>query len=100
MIYPLENLTLNPINIGYNGSKMLPQQYVEDVTMCSGIVNGRQGIIVTVVISRPLFSSILTVFMPTSIMFLLSHIVHIFHRDYLDMVIQVNLTLILVLATL
>ena len=74
--------------------------FVKDVRICPLIIEERPGVIVEVTLGRPLFGTFLSVFVPTCIMLILSQMVRVFHQDYLDMVIQVNLTLLLVLATL
>ena len=61
---------------------------------------GKQGIFVEISLGRPLFGTILSMFMPTSILLVLSQIVRVFGKDHLEMAIEVNLTLLLVLATL
>ena len=58
------------------------------------------GVIVEVHLRRPLFGSILTIFLPTGVLVILSQMVEVFHTVNLDMVIGVNLTHLLVLATL
>ena len=63
-------------------------------------IEDRPGINEEVTLGRPLFGTFLSLFMPTGILLILSQMVRVFYRDYLDMVIQVNLTLLLVLATL
>ena len=100
MFFSVKNVSFLPGNLTYSDTRNLPQHYVQSWKFCSGEVAGRPGLIIEIIVTRPLFSSIITTFMPTSIMVLLSHVVNRFHQDNLEMVIQVNLTLILVLATL
>ena len=95
-----ESITLRPTSVTYSGPKELTQHIVDGVHICSMTIENRPGIIVEVILDRPLFGTILTVFMPTGILLMLSQMVRVFYRDYLDMVIGVNLTLLLVLATL
>ena len=100
-IYPSAfSVDFNPINVSYSGSVDLPQHFVRGVNICPVIMNGRSGLIVEVFLGRPLFSAILSVFLPTSILLFMSHMVKVFGRDHLEMVIEANLTLLLVLATL
>ena len=93
-------VTLIPTLVTYSGPRDLPQHFVKDVTMCPIIFKGRHGIIVEVTLGRPLFGTLLSVFMPTSILLVLSQVVTVFGKHYIEMVIEVNLTLLLVLATL
>ena len=58
------------------------------------------GVIVILIFARPLLGHILTVFIPTIIIIVLAHMSKVFAEDYVDMVIQVNFTALLVLATL
>ena len=53
-----------------------------------------------IILGRPLIGHILTVSIPTIILIVLAHMSKVFSDDYIDMVIQVNLTALLVLATL
>ena len=45
-------------------------------------------------------NSFLTVFVPTTLLLVISFTARAFVEDYMDMVIQVNLTILLVLATM
>ena len=100
MFHTEDSITLRPDFVNYSSTKKLAQHFVKDVKICPFIIKERSGIIVEVTLGRPLFGTILSVFMPTGIMLVLSQMVTVFNQDYLDMVIQVNLTLLLVLATL
>ena len=95
-----DSITLNPISVNYSGPKELSQHTVKSVHICSMAIKSKSGVIVEVILGRPLFGTVLTVYMPTGILLMLSQMVRVFNRDYLDMVIEVNLTLLLVLATL
>ena len=100
MYLQYDSVSLIPSSVDYTGPRSLPKHHVDEIVVCLANIAEKQGVIIEVVLSRPLFSVILTVFMPTGVMLLLSQMVRIFYTDYLDMVIEVNLTLILVLATL
>ena len=94
------SITLIPASVAYLGPLELTQHIVKNVSICQATIRGRSGIIVEVTLGRPLFGTILTVFMPTIILLVLSQVVRVFGQDHLEMVIEVNLTLLLVLATL
>ena len=94
------SITLIPASAKYSGPRELTQHIVKDVRICPLIINDRTGIVGEVIIGRPLLGTFLAVFMPTGILLLLSQMVRVFNMDYLEMVINVNLTLLLVLATL
>ena len=89
-----------PSSVEYLGPKELTQHSVMGVTICSATKEGKSGVVVEVLLVRPLFGTTLAVFMPTCILLVLSQMVRVFGQDHLEMVIEVNLTLLLVLATL
>ena len=94
------SVMLKPSSVTYQGPKELTQHIVKNVSICQAIIKGKLGIIVEFSLGRPLFGTTLSVFMPTSILLILSQMVRVFGNDHLEMVIEVNLTLLLVLATL
>ena len=87
-------------NITYSGPQELPQHTVHDVKMCCKTSPKGQLIVVEVILGRPLFTSFLTTTLPTGMLIMISQMATAFSSDYLDMIIQVNLTVFLVLATL
>ena len=95
-----DSITLKPISVNYSGPKDLTLHFVKGVHICSLAMEKGSGVIVEMILGRPLFGTVLTVFMPTGILIILSQMVRVFNKDYLEMVIEVNLTLLLVLATL
>ena len=95
-----ETVTLKPISVNYSGPKELTLHIVKDIQICPMTIGNKSGVVVEVVLGRPIFGAFLSVFMPTGILLILSQMVRVFNKDYLDMVIEVNLTLLLVLATL
>ena len=95
-----DSIDFLPSGVTYTGPRELPQHYVWEVKVCSAVIEGDQGIIVEVILGRPLFSSFLTSTLPTSMLIIISQMATSFSEDYFDMVIQVNLTVLLVLATL
>ena len=91
---------LHPDMIVYSGPMQLTQFNIKNFTICSALVRDRRGVEATVIFGRPLVSNMLTVFIPTLILLCISHIANEFDKEYLDMVIGVNLTVLLVLASL
>ena len=89
-----------PGNLSYIGPKELPEYMVQSTKICSSTIRAKPGVRVKIIFGRNSFSIILTVFMPTLILVVISHKVNRFEENYLDMVISVNLTVLLVLATL
>ena len=100
MFAPESSVTMNPMAVRYLGPSELSQYFVEGVNICPITIKERSGIVVEVILGRPLLGICLSVFMPTSILLILSQMVRVFNKDHLEMVIEVNLTLLLVLATL
>ena len=92
--------TLIPSSITYSGPVELTQYIVKGVAICQVTVRNRSGVVVKISLGRPLLGTTLSVFMPTTILLVLSQMVRVYGLSHLEMVIDVNLTLILVLATL
>ena len=85
----------------YSGEQNLAQYFIRNMKICSTTKpNGSKAVVVVVSLGRPLVSNLLTVFIPTLILLILSHLAEVAEERYFDMVIQVNLTVLLVLATL
>ena len=96
-----EKVILVAGNLTYQGPMDLAQYFVHNYWICSSrFGNDRTGLIVILILGRPLIGHILTVFIPTTILIVLAHMSKVFADDYVDMVIQVNFTALLVLATL
>ena len=90
-------------NLSYAGPEDLTEYKVKGYRMCY-VKLGQQikydGVEVKVTLGRPLISNILIVFIPCIILLTICHLANVFDKDYLDMVIGVNLTALLVLGTL
>ena len=92
--------SLEPYKLHYLGKKDLAEYYVHNFQMCLATINGKSGIKVNILLGRRIISNVLTVFIPTTILLIISHMANQFQESYIDMVISVNLTVLLVLATL
>jgi len=90
---------LNPQSLAYSGPTDLTQYVVKSSIMCRASIGEYEGVEVNISLGRPLISNILTVFIPTIILLTISHISKVYDQRYIDMVIMVNLTVLLVLAT-
>ena len=98
--YDTEKFDLLPGNLTYSGPTDLTQYFVYNYLMCQTLPQSKQpGLVVILIFGRPLIGNILTVFIPTIILIVLAHISKAFADDYIDMVIQVNFTALLALAT-
>ena len=95
-----ELVILLPDKLKYTGPRDLSEYYIHDTQMCAGIINGIHGVKVKIIFERRILSTVLTVFTPTIILVIISHMANNFQHDYLDMVISVNLTVLLMLVTL
>ena len=100
MQFVIKNLILVPEDLEYTGPTDLAQYFVRSVKMCSGKLPGHQTVNVLIIFGRRLMSNILTIFIPTIILLILSHFAQLYEENYFDLVIGVNLTVLLVLATL
>ena len=96
-----ETMNVVPHNLTYQGPMDLTQYFVHDYWMCSSQMgDGRQVVKVIITLGRPLMGNILTVYIPTLIVIIIGYMSKVFEKNYIDMVLEVNLTCILVLATL
>ena len=68
--------------------------------MCRSRKLEKEAIVTEVTLGRPIMNNLLTVFVPTTLLLVISFTARAFAEDYMDMVIQVNLTILLVLATM
>ena len=95
-----EFIKLVPTLLKHNPDISLDRYTIRKVKMCTSMIDGRQSMGTEVTLSRPIINNILTVFIPTTTLLAISFIARFFAKDYIDMVVQVNLTILLVLATL
>jgi hypothetical protein len=95
-----DSVNLVAANFTYDGPLELSEHYVLDFKICEATVNGKRRVVAEVIFDRPLFAHILTTTVPTAILVMISQMATVFSDEYLDMVVQVNLTVLLVLATL
>ena len=94
-------IIFSPGKLMYRGPHQLAQYTVHNYWICKAqLSHGQPGLKVIIILDRPLVGNILTVFIPTVILIVLAHTSSVFADDYLDMVINVNLTALLVLASL
>ena len=59
-----------------------------------------KAIVVDITLGRPIVSNLMTVFVPTMLLVIISFTARFFAEDYIDMVIQVNVTILNVVATM
>ena len=97
---PAANVKIEAVKLIFSGTKKLTQYDVLAAWICRSYNNDVQLAEVKIKLSRPLLNNILTVFIPTIIIVIISHMAKNFEESYVDMVMEVNLTAILVLANL
>ena len=90
---------LIPTKMVYSGSNDLGKYYFKQMHHCQVDKMGRSGLFVDLIFNRPLTSNSLTMFLPTAMLLLISQMSTTFSSSYLEMVIEVNATLLLVLTT-
>ena len=91
---------LNPANLQYNLNISLERYTLSSIRMCKSAINDLKAIIVEVTLGRPIVNNLLTVFVPTMLLVIISFTARLFAEEYIDMVIQVNVTVMLALATM
>ena len=85
--------------ISYTGKSDIGQYYFRKIKFCEVDKYGRRGLYIDLIFSRPLTGSFMTIFLPTGMLLMISQMSTIFSSSFLDMVIEVNTTLLLVLTT-
>ena len=59
--YQAENtVRVLPESVQYSGH-LLPQHFIRNITICSALLNGKEGVIVEIMLGRPLSAKFLTV---------------------------------------
>ena len=91
---------LFPAHLQINPNISLSRYTLSRIRMCKSAIETFKAIIVEVTLARQIVSSILTVFVPTILLVVISFMARFYIDDHIDMVIQVNLTILLVLATM
>ena len=97
---PVSSAVLLPYNMSYIGPKELAEYYVHNIETCLSVIKGKSGVKVNIILGRRIMSNVLTVFLPTIILIIISHSANHFQENNIDIVISVDLTVLLVLATL
>ena len=91
---------LQPTLLQHNPNISLSRYTLRRIRMCKTVFEDMPGIIIELTLGRPIVNNLLTVFVPTMLLVTISFAARCFATDYIDMVIQVNLTILLVLATM
>ena len=84
----------------YSGHHDLGKYQFRGLKFCDVDKYGRLGVFVDLSFKRPLTGHFMTMFLPTGMLLLISQMSTSFSGTFLEMVIEVNTTLLLVLTTL
>ena len=95
-----KEITIRGKQIVYTGAEELLQYVVKTINHCSLNKEQQTGVFVDITLGRPLTSNMMTVFLPTFMLLIISQMSTLFSSNYLDLVIEVNVTVLLVLTTL
>ena len=90
----------NLTKLQHNPNISLNRYTLRRIQMCNSVVNQMKAIVVDITLGRPIVSNLLTVFIPTMLLVVISFTARFFAEDYIDMVIQVNVTILNVVATM
>ena len=93
------NVVLRVGNIQYSGDRELLQYFYKSINFCNKVKKGENGISIEVTLGRPITSSLMTTFLPTVILLIISQMSTSLSDSYFDLVIEVNTTVLLVLTT-
>ena len=97
----VSHIDVLPSNLQYNRNISLSRYTLSKIRMCKSFINNnKKAMIVEVTLNRPIVNFLLTVFVPTILLVIISFTARFFAEDYIDLVIQVNLTIQLVLGTM
>ena len=95
-----DSVNIKPVDLKYNHDISLGRYRVSNIRLCKSTIKGKDAVVAEVTLKRPIIGSILTVFNPTITLLLISFFARFYTQDYFDLGIMVNLTILLVLATL
>ena len=94
-----ENYKLAIKKIAYSGTKDIGKYYFREMKYCEVDKNGNYGIFIDIIFNRSLIGNFMTLFLPTGMLLIISQISTTFSSSFLEMVMEVNTTLLLVLTT-
>ena len=96
---PDKNLKLRMKDVAYQGKTAIGRYSFMNISYCTKDKNGKEGLFIDLIFKRPLTGNILTMFLPTGMLLLISQMSTVFQSSFLDMVISANITVILSLTT-
>ena len=99
-VNPNARVNIHPTHLQHNPDISLNRYTLSRIRMCKSTIQEMKAIVAEVTLGRPIINNLLTVFVPTILLVIISFTSRFFAEEYIDMVIQVNLTILLVLATM
>ena len=93
-------LELQPGSLSYLGGSSFSQYYVMSYSIKTSHSMGKTGVTVSLVLGRRLLGVIMTAYTPTLILNVIGHSANYFKSFFFEAVVTVNLTCMLVLATM
>ena len=93
-------LKLQPGTLVYTGAPNFAQYYVMSYDIYSSKIKGKAGVKVSLTLGRRLLGVILTAYTPTILLNVIGHSTNYFKSFFFEAVVTVNLTCMLVLATM
>ena len=96
----VSKIEMRPVNLEYNHNISLDRYTLTRVRMCKSAIDEKKAIVVEITFGRPIINNLLTVFVPTMLLVIISFAPRLFADEYIDMVVQVNVTVMLALATM
>ena len=93
-------LTLKPGQIVFSGQETFSQYYVLSYQIQRHSIMGKEGVKVSLTLGRRLLGVVLTAYTPTVLLNVIGHNANYFKSFFFEAVVTVNLTAMLVLATM
>ena len=97
--YYWDIVKLRADNVTFTGSTDLGKYYFKEHKFCDVDKLGRNGLFIDITFYSPMTAQILTLFLPTGMLLLISQLSTLFGSNFVEMIIEVNTTLLLVLTT-
>ena len=91
---------MNLVNAIYTGPENVGRYSFHSIDHCKEDKFGRRGNIINFSIKRPIMNNILTVYLPTAMLLVISQMSTAYDQSSKELVIEVNITILLVLTTL
>ena len=89
-----------PDKLEYLGPEALTQYFIKHVNISTEVLNKKYGVVVSITLGRRLLGTILTAYIPTVLLIIISHNASFFKPFFFESAISVNVTTMLVLVTL